>query len=178
MTTPIRSSVPGPDGIHWPARFHPSRAPVHVSNALDIPAPLDAAWAWLVRAPLWPTWYPNSRNVRIAGGAGTLSLGSRFTWRTFGMAIRSEVVEFLPRERIAWNAWGVGVDAYHAWLIRPTRSGCTVLTEETQYGVTARLNRLFFPSRMHRFHQVWLEELSRVARAGVPPSSADPTEAG
>ncbi len=168
MTNPLKSPVPGPDAILWPERFHPSRAPVHVSNVLEVPAPPDVTWAWLVHASLWPSWYPNSRNVRIAGGAGTLSPGSRFTWRTFGMAIRSEVVEFVPTERIAWDARGPGVDAYHAWLIRPTPSGCTVLTEETQYGVMARLNRLFFPSRMHRLHQVWLEQLARVAGTGLP----------
>ena len=36
---------------------------------------------------------------------------SAFTWKTFGVRLESTVMEFVPGERIAWNALGVGVDA-------------------------------------------------------------------
>ena len=66
-----------------------------------------------------------------------------------------------PRNaRIAWLATGVGVQAYHAWLITPTATGCTILTEETQHGLIARAGRLVFPNRMERWHQKWLEALA------------------
>jgi hypothetical protein len=121
---------------------------------------------------LWPTWYPNASNVVLAGGATELALGVSFTWRTFGVAIRSTVVEFEAPERIAWNALGLGVDAYHAWVVAPTSGGSHVLTEETQYGWAARLGRVVFPNRMSKFHQIWLERLSEKARGGPPPSQA------
>ena len=121
-----------------------------------------------MRAPLWPSWYPNASNVVLAGGELELALGVSFTWRTFGVAIRSTVVEFEPCERIAWNAFGLGVDAYHAWEITRTAGGSHVLTEETQYGWAARLSSLVFPGRMSKFHQIWLEELSVKARKGPP----------
>jgi hypothetical protein len=86
----------------------------------------------------------------------------------FGTTIVSRVEEFLPRERIAWNAVGMGVDAYHAWLIEKTEEGCRVLTEETQNGWLARLGNLLMPSRMGRYHQMWLERLEQQARRGLP----------
>jgi uncharacterized protein YndB with AHSA1/START domain len=156
--------------IRWPDRYDPSRAPVHVSNAFDAAAPPEAVWAWLVRAPLWPSWYPNASKVDLAGGVTELAPGVAFTWRTFGVAIRSTVVEFEPSERIAWNAFGLGVDAYHAWEITPTPGGSRVLTEETQYGWAARLGSVLFPKRMSNGHQLWLERLSAQARSGTPPS--------
>ena len=154
--------------IHWPERYRPDRCPVHVRNEIVVAAPADRVWAWLLAAPLWPTWYPHSSKVRLEAGT-RLQAGTRFTWRTFGVAIRSTVVEFEAPARIAWNAYGLGVDAYHAWLIEPAAGGTRILTEETQYGWAARLNTLFLPNRMHHFHQVWLENLGRQAAAGLPP---------
>ena len=155
--------------IKWPERYHPSRAPIHVVNELTIPASCDQVWAWLIRAPLWPSWYPNSSDVRLHDRPLTeLRLGTMFTWRTFGVKLRSTVQEFIPNERLAWNARGLGVDAYHAWLLLPRPSGTHVITEETQYGALARMAKVFMPGRMHRVHQVWLEQLSARAQGGAP----------
>lgn len=162
---------PPDESIRWPARFDPARAPVHVRNRIDIDGTSPATvWAWLVRAPLWPTYYPNSANVVLENGATHLSPGARFRWRTFGVPLRSVVEEFVPCERIAWRAQTFGVDAYHAWLIRPLPDGGSrVLTEESQYGWLARLGNLFMPRRMYRGHQLWLERLAAQARRGPPP---------
>lgn len=156
------------EGIRWPEEFSPARSPIHVRNELVMLARPQAVWSWLIRAHDWPSWYSNSKNVRIDGGTADLAQGSRFRWRTFGVALVSRVEEFLPAERIAWNARGLGIWAYHAWLIRPTASGCTVITEETQRGFVARAGRLLMPRRMERFHHLWLEELEKKARQGPP----------
>lgn len=156
------------EGIRWPEEFSPARSPIHVRNELVMLAQPQAVWSWLVRARDWPSWYSNSKNVRIDGDAADLAQGSTFRWRTFGVSLVSRVEEFLPVERIAWNAQGLGVWAYHAWLILPTASGCTVVTEETQRGFVARTGRLLMPRRMERFHQVWLEGLEKQARQGPP----------
>ena len=164
--------MPDTDAIRWPDRYHPTRCPVHVSNALAIEAPIETVWAWLIRAPLWPSWYPNSANVRILDGAPPdLALGTRFRWKTFGVTIGSCVREFVPQERIAWDAQALGLDVYHAWLLTRTPSGCHVLTEETQHGFVARTGALLMPGRMHRHHQIWLERLRDRARTGLPPAA-------
>jgi hypothetical protein len=154
---------PSTNSIRWPEEFAPTRAPVHVRNELAMEASAEQVWRCLIRARDWPSWYSNSKNVNIEGGADSLSSGTIFRWRTFGVRLVSHVVEFVPNERIAWNARGLGVWAYHAWLLRGEGRGCSVVTEETQYGFLARTGNLLMPARMHRMHQVWLEALRRQA---------------
>jgi Polyketide cyclase / dehydrase and lipid transport len=154
-------------GIRWPSEFDPSRAPIHAVNQLDLAASPAAVWKVLIRATDWPQFYANASNIKIEGGvADDLFAGARFTWRTFGVDLVSKVEEFVPNERIAWNARSFGVWVYHAWLITPTETGCNVRTEETQYGFLSRLGALFFPGRMERWHQKWLEGLAARATRG------------
>jgi hypothetical protein len=154
--------------IQWPSEFAPSRAPVHVYNELTSTANPAAVWAWLVRAADWPAWYSNSRAVRLANDAKDLAPGMTFRWHTFGVRVASQIREFEPLQRIAWDARTVGLLAYHAWLIVPTAKGCRIITEETQYGVLGRLGNWLMPQRMYRGHQHWLEQLDRMARSGMP----------
>lgn len=157
--------------IIWPAYYQPSVCPIHVRNEIDIAAPADKVWAWLIRAQLWPTWYVNAANVRMVNGTTPdLALGTIFRWKTFGVSIESTVQEFVPGERIAWNGKAFGLDVYHAWLIQKTATGCHVLTEETQHGFMVRLGKLLMPNRMSKFHQIWLEGLRDNALRGLPPA--------
>jgi hypothetical protein len=150
--------------IRWPDRFSPARALVHVVNSLDMAAAPDAVWRVLIRAPDWPGFYANASNVAVAGGAAELSAGADFTWRTFGVDLKTQVREFEPPSHIAWLATAPGIEAYHAWLITPAPGGgCRVLTEETQRGLVARAGRMIFPGRMELWHQRWLEGLARLA---------------
>ena len=159
--------------IRYPEQYAPGRTSVFVRNELDIAAPCDRVWAWLVHAERWPAWYPNSSGVTIeaATGEAVLHEGTPFRWKTFGVRLRSVVEEFVPGERIAWTAQGFGVDAYHAWLLTPTPGGCHVLTEETQNGWLAALSNFLMPRRMHTGHQLWLERLREQALAGSPSFS-------
>ena len=155
------------DQIEWPAHYEPARCPVHVRNELVMQASPESVWACLIRASLWPDWYTNSANVRfLTGSPPDLAPGTRFRWKTFSVTIESTVLEFVPYERVAWDAHAAGVDGYHAWLISRTPEGSRVLTEETQHGWLARLGHLLMPSRMWQGHQVWLEALAgRASRA-------------
>jgi uncharacterized protein YndB with AHSA1/START domain len=160
---------PEPLGIQWPSDFTPEAAPVAVRNEIEIAAPPERVWAWLIRATSWPTWYLNSKRVRRLNGTGPdLTLGTRFHWWTFGLPITSEVREFVQNERLAWDASGPGVRAYHAWRLSPTPKGCHVLTEETQHGWAAQLNAFLMPKRMYEGHELWLESLRAKAEQGMP----------
>jgi hypothetical protein len=155
--------------IRWPEHFDPKTNPIHVRNELAMAARPENVWAWLVHAVRWPSWYPNSHNVRIVDSAAPdLSDGVHFRWKTNGVSLLSKVVEFVPCERLAWDASAFAVHAYHAWYIEPRPNGCWVLTEETQHGWLARLGALLMPSKMHRVHQLWLERLQSVASEGPP----------
>ncbi len=111
----------------------------------------------------------NAANVKfLHGPLPDLALGTRFRWKTFGVTIESTVQEFVPGERIAWNAKAFGLDVYHAWLLTDSPEGCQILTEETQHGFVARAGALLMPKRMGHFHQIWLERLDHQARSGLP----------
>jgi hypothetical protein len=148
------------EGIRWLKGYAPDEAPIHVVNTIDAAVPASLVWTRLIDAAGWPAIYANAQNVKVEGGGAELFDGARFTWKTFGVALKSRVLEFEPETRIAWLATSPGVKAYHAWLITPTATGCTILTEETQYGLIARAGRLLFPRRMEEWHQKWLEALA------------------
>lgn len=148
------------EGIHWPKGLAPADAPIHVVNRIETVTAPEIVWRRLIHAAGWPAIYANASDVAIEGGGADLFAGARFSWKTFGVALRSEVKEFEPETRIAWVAEGIGVTAYHAWLITPSGTGCSILTEETQYGLVSRVGRLLFPTRMERWHQRWLEALA------------------
>jgi uncharacterized protein YndB with AHSA1/START domain len=146
--------------VRWPPHYAPTAAPVHVRNTIEVAAPVEVVWAWLIRAHHWPDWYMNASDVTFLHGTPPdLSGGARFKWKTFGVRLESTVLEFVPYERIAWDAHGIGVDAYHAWVLSPLPGGTHVLTEETQHGWLARLGHFVVRGRMHKYHQIWLEAL-------------------
>jgi uncharacterized protein YndB with AHSA1/START domain len=158
--------------IFWPIGYEPANCPVHVRNELTMTSSPETVWAWLIRAQLWPTWYPNSASIQfLKGQASDLALGTQFRWKTFGVTIQSTVLEFVPYQRLAWDAQSSGLNAYHAWLIQKTDNGCHVLTEETQHGFLARLGKTLRPKRMEQKHQIWLEGLRDTASSGLPPAA-------
>lgn len=156
--------------IDWPECYRPENTAVHVRNEILIDAPPGLVWAWLIEATRWPEWYPNARDVRLPDGRTRLYPGAVFDWRTFGFPVHSTVREFVPEERIGWDGHGIGLDVYHAWLLVPRDRGTWVLTEENQNGFGARLQSLFAPHRMSKWHQVWLERLRERAESGTRPT--------
>jgi len=152
--------------IHWPAQHHPNLSAIHVVNTLVMDVSPHAAWHHLIAAPKWPSWYPNSANVRLLEtDSETLKLGMRFKWKTFGVNIECKVEEFEPQERLAWSAKSPGMTVYHAWLISPHPNGCRVFTEETQNGFIPKITAAFMPKRIHKYHQIWLDRLNEIAQS-------------
>jgi uncharacterized protein YndB with AHSA1/START domain len=156
--------------ISWPDEYTPERSAFHAVNELQMAADPEAVWAWLCRPDLWPTYYSNARLIKHLGGPWPkLELGSRFRWWSFGAFVTSEVVEYEPAERIAWDAEVLGGRGYHGWLLRPQEGGTYVRTEETQKGWGIQAVRPVLRPMMVRLHQRWLEGLARVAAGGPPP---------
>ena len=153
----------------WPDGFRPGEARVFVDNELEIDADPAVVWAWLVRARLWPAWYPHAKDVVVLDPpGGDLTANAQFTWASSGIPLRTDVREFEPGRRLAWFARSPLILAYHAWEITPTARGCFVVTQETQRGPMTLIPSLIRP-RMLAMHQTWLEQLARKAREGMPP---------
>ncbi len=158
-----------PSLTRWPDGSGPNGAPVYTYNELDVAAPPERVWAWLVRVTAWPSYYDNASNVRFVDGGGPdLALGTRFTWTTFNVTVDTTVTECEPHARLAWRGKTVGGGGYHGWVLLPSASGCRVVTEETQRGIVPSLGRWFLRRGLLTQHQRWLEGLARVAPGGMP----------
>src|SRR5450432_3388332 len=114
--------------IIWPLKFAPSYCPVFVHNEIHINTSPEKIWYWLINAPTWHEWYPNASKIQLPNQHNNYLLaGTKFEWKTFGVSLESEVLEFVPYQRLAWSAKGKGISAWHAWLIIPTKTGCKVI---------------------------------------------------
>ena len=146
--------------IIYPTKFKPSNCPIFEHNEIFINASPEKIWFWLTKATSWPQWYSNASNIQILNkDKNHLQSASKFKWKTFGVNLTSEVEEYMPSQRLAWRAEGMGVLAYHAWLIISNENSCKVITEETQQGWVCRLGKLFMPNSLHNHNQLWLEGL-------------------
>ncbi len=160
--------------IRWPERYLPAKADVFCHNEITIAASPETIWAWLIRAESWPSWYSNAAHIHFVSTSGpNLRNRSRIRWNTFGVRITSKVLEFESPSRLGWDCHGIGLNAYHAWVLTPQSDGTThVMTEETQTGWLVRLGKMLMPSRKQRMHQMWLEGLKVRAEAGAPSGGA------
>jgi uncharacterized protein YndB with AHSA1/START domain len=145
--------------IHWPPGLEPRNVDVFVHNEGWIDAPPDTVWANLIDATQWPSWYSNSSDVRIEGGASKLAKGVSFNWKTFGFAIRSTVDVFEPGREIGWGVYNPSFRVHHAWVLIPERGGTRVITEEAQKGSDAIKFRLEQPNAMYDGHDWWVSAL-------------------
>jgi uncharacterized protein YndB with AHSA1/START domain len=138
-------------GIHWPAGFTPDAADLFAHNEIHVAASCRAVFATLADAARWPSWYANAHGVRVYGSRdGRLGPASRFDWRTFGLAVRSRVHEYVQDERIGWFGDAPELRAYHTWLLTPRDGGCLVQSEEVVRGPGAVRLRDADPAGMHK----------------------------
>jgi Polyketide cyclase / dehydrase and lipid transport len=149
-------------GIHWPEGFHPEQADLFAHNEIVIHASCEKVFSNIADAQAWPSWYPNSHNVKLLNSPdGKLHGGARFSWETFGVDIESQVHEFVPNSRIGWFGNGTGMHAYHTFLLLKTDEGCHIVTEEVVKGPGAIQFREKQPNAMHERHDLWLSTLKQ-----------------
>jgi hypothetical protein len=164
------------NAIIWPEGYLPGTTENFVSNEVIV-AGLSATdvWPFLVNAPLWPSYYANSADIRFYDGKGpVLAQGDRFYFGTFGFPVEAQVEEYVAPAagqvgRVAWHGWaGEGdtrLDVHHAWLIEDLSGGrVRILTQETQKGKPAIDLANAKPNPMINGHQEWLDGLVSAAR--------------
>jgi uncharacterized protein YndB with AHSA1/START domain len=154
-----------PSKINWPSEFEPASHTIYAINSIETSASPAEVWRLLVNARGWPDYYPNATDVEIEGGAAELTDGAKFIWSTAGVKLDCTVREFVPFERISWDALYEGSAAYHGWLITPSARGANIHTEETQHGPFWDQVAADHPGILHQFHQQWVETLSEAASA-------------
>lgn len=148
--------------IHWPDGFHPEQADLFTHNEIVVHASCEKVFATLVDAQVWPSWYPNSHNVKLLNSPdGKLHKGTEFSWNTFDVPIESRVHEFVSNSRLGWFGNGTGMNAYHTFLLLKAGEGCHVVTEEVVKGSGAVEFREKQPNAMHEGHDLWLSTLKQ-----------------
>jgi uncharacterized protein YndB with AHSA1/START domain len=148
----------------WPDDLGPDRSPVYTCNELEIEATPEAVWAHLIDAEAWPKFYANARDVRVDGAGALLAPGTVFTWKTFGLRVKTRVEVFEPPTALAWRGDQRIGRGMHTWTLEPTGSGCRVVTEEAQGGALPSIGRWYIRGALLRWHQRWLEGLSERTR--------------
>jgi len=170
-TTVPDAAVGSPEEhVVFPEGKRPHESPIYTHNELEVDAPPEQVWAWLVRAQRWPEWYGNAKDIDIEGGSPDLALGTMFHWTTFGVRVHTRIEELVPNRRLSWSGKGLlGATAYHGWVILPREGGgCIVITEETQQGIVPSAGRFFLRSGLLEWHQKWLVGLAKMAANGSP----------
>ena len=156
--------------ISWPPDLRPENSPVYSYNELEIGSDAELIWSWLIRAESWSSWYPNCKELKILNGDGpNLQADTEFDWITFGVRVKTKIDKFIPYETLSWRGTGLGAEGYHIWTIKPMKYSYKVITEEVQKGFVPYVGRYPIKKLLHRYHQIWLEGLAKMAESGVPP---------
>jgi len=146
--------------IHWPRGFEPEQADLFAHNEIDVQAGCKIVFSNLVDAEAWPSWYSNSKDVKVLNTPDhRLRKNARISWETFGFHIDSRVWEFESNSRLGWFGDGKDVHAYHTFLLIKAPEGCHIVTEEVVKGPGAIQFREQQPNAMHEGHQLWLTTL-------------------
>ena len=142
--------------------FIRGQADLFAHNEIFVRASCKKVFNNLADAQAWPSWYPNSHDVKLLNNLdGKLHRGTRFSWDTFGVHIESTVHEFVPDSRLGWFGNGTAMKAYHMFLLLREAEGCRIVTEEVVKGPGAIDFREKQPAAMHEGHDLWLSTLKQ-----------------
>lgn|GEM_PF-2435503 len=136
--------------IIWPGAYLPGFTDNFASNEVIV-AGLSAADIFLLleQAPLWPSYYANSANIRFHNPQErALRRGARFYFETFGLSVKAEMVGYVPpasgkAARMAWHGWageGAGRLDVHmpgGWKIY-RKIGCVFLPRRCKTAIRSK----------------------------------------
>ena len=146
--------------IKWPVQFHPEKSDFYVHNEIGINAAPEVVWKLLIEASDWNKWYGNIQDIQFENPQQrNLSAGTKVFWKSMGQELNNTVMQFESNKALAWQFEEANIQGYHAWLIIPTENGCKVITDESQTGRLARLQKVFLPNKLRKQHDEWLRLL-------------------
>ncbi len=155
--------------INWPAAFDPRVSDFYVHNEIEINATPEQVWQLLVHAKEWTQWYDGIQDIRFDDSTQqVLAKDTKVCWKSMGQSLNNTVVEFKPYQALAWQFSEAKIQGHHAWVILPTASGCRVITDESQTGKLAKLQKIFLPKKLMKQHDKWLRLLKQEAEKWNP----------
>jgi uncharacterized protein YndB with AHSA1/START domain len=134
-------------------------APVKAELQISIDAPPARVWALLVDAASWPKWEHGIENVNVAG---QLASGMRFSWKTGGTEVHSQVQLFEPERRLGWTGTASIAKAVHIWDLEAESPSRTLVTmKESMEGPF--MGRIYPSDKLREADQGWLAALKQAA---------------
>jgi hypothetical protein len=130
--------------------------PVKGSAEIEIEAPPQVVWEVLTRFENWPNWNPEVKSMSFPG---PLAPETEFRWKAGPGTILSKLDRIEPPRYISWHGRTLTIDAYHEWWLEPRDGGTHVRTEESFYGLLARLLRRPLQKTLDRSFENALERL-------------------
>jgi uncharacterized protein YndB with AHSA1/START domain len=145
----------------------PSDAPVKSKREIEIAAAPEAVWDVLTRFERWPEWNPQVKSMSFDG---PLAPGSEFRWKAGPGTIVSTRQQVEPPRRITWLGRTMSIKAVHEWRLEPRDGETFVETEETYFGLVARLFHAQLQKTLEKALEEGLQHLKLEAerRAGAP----------
>lgn len=141
-------------------------APVVVHLRIEIGAPPARVWAILIGTLAWPTW---NKQIESVTTLCPLVGGARFTWKTGGTTIHSQVQLFEPQRRLAWTGTALTVQAIHVWELTPESGGHTLIAvKESMDGPW--MSAIYPSQKLAAADNEWLAALKREAERNSQPS--------
>jgi len=152
--------------IEWPTGFNPKVTDFYVQNEIEINASPEVVWDLLINAGDWNLWYDGIQNIKFEDQEEkVLRLGSKVFWNSMGQSLNNTIIQYEPNKALAWQFNESKIQGCHAWIILPTDNGCLVITDESQTGQLAKLQKLFLPNKLKKQHDDWLRLLKQQAES-------------
>jgi uncharacterized protein YndB with AHSA1/START domain len=134
-------------------------APVKAEAEIQIAAPPSRVWDLLVGAHSWPQW---NKQIESVSAPDSLGAGVRFTWKTGGSTIHSQVQLFDPESRLGWTGTALTAKAVHIWELKPLSGNATLVkVRESMDGPF--MAKLYPSEKLAEADRAWLAALKRAA---------------
>ncbi|RXH58476.1 SRPBCC family protein [Granulicella sibirica] len=146
------------NGMAEAGRVHES-APIVAHVRISIAAPQERVWGFLVDAAGWPKWADQIDSITVDG---PLVSGRRFTWKSGGMTIHSQVRMVVAGKALAWTGGALTGKAVHVWRLEANASGGTDVSEdESMEGLL--MAQMYSSAKLIEADTAWLEALKKAA---------------
>ena len=134
-------------------------APVTTHLQIQVSAPPAKVWVLLIDAPSWPKW---QKQIESVTANGPLTNGMRFSWRTGGTNIHSQVQLFDPERRLSWTGTALAAKAVHVWGLKPESGNRTLLiVKESMDGPF--IEKIYPSQKLAESDTEWLMALKQAA---------------
>jgi hypothetical protein len=130
-----------------------AKAPVRVSNSIEIKASPERVWSVLTSINNWPAWQSDITKASITE---PLAKGAMFEWVSSGAKIRSTAHTVQPQHAIGWSGKSLSILAIHNWVMTTNGGTVTLYVDESMDGFLAKILKGYLNKGLEKSLGRWL----------------------